>query len=383
MNIIIGADIVPTQSNFVLFSNSNVTTLLGDELFSLLNSVDVRIFNLEVPLCDKQDPIQKFGPNHIAPINTVNGIKAINPTLLTFANNHILDQGEKGLKSTKEILNKHKIPFIGVGNNLSEASKPFILEQDGAKIGIYACTEHEFSIATENTSGANPFDPLESFDHIQSLKEKCDYVIVLYHGGKEYYRYPSPYLQKVCRKMVQKGADLSICQHSHCIGCFEQYRNGTIVYGQGNFLFDDCESEFDKTSLLIKVSISDKFQVDYIPIMKVGNGVRLAEGQVYEKILSSFRKRSLAILKKGFIEQQYSKLALKNLDSYLQRFSGFSKWLSHIDRRLLNGMFMNKKYNKKQLFAIQNYIECEAHRELIIAGLKNKIHQLVNEKNER
>lgn len=55
---------------------------------------------------------------------------------------------------------------------------------------MYTCAEHEFTIATENTPGANPFDPLESLDHIQELKSKCDFVLVLYHGEKAHYRYP-------------------------------------------------------------------------------------------------------------------------------------------------------------------------------------------------
>ena len=75
-------------------------------------------------------------------------------------------------------------------------------------------------------------DPAEQKDN------KCDYTIVLYHGGKEYYRYPSPNLQRVCRYMIEKGTDLVICQHSHCIGCEENYLSGKIVYGQGNFIFD-------------------------------------------------------------------------------------------------------------------------------------------------
>jgi len=133
------------------------------------------------------------------------------------------------LKSTQDILNKQDIPFVGAGENLSVASKPYIIQNDELKIGIYACAENEFTIATESSPGANPFDPLESLDHIQRLKEKCDYVLVLYHGGKEHYRYPSPYLQKVSRKIVEKGADLVVCQHSHCIGCYEEYKDATIV----------------------------------------------------------------------------------------------------------------------------------------------------------
>jgi poly-gamma-glutamate synthesis protein (capsule biosynthesis protein) len=32
-----------------------------------------------------------------------------------------------------------------------------------------------------------------------------------------------------------------------------------------------------------------------------------------------------------------------------------------------------KRYTKKQLLAIQNFIECEAHRELLIQGIKEEI----------
>ena len=369
MQLIIGGDLVPTQSNIDLFSNANITELLGEELLSLWNVADMRIFNLEVPITDKENPIAKCGPNLIAPKSTVNGIKALNPSLITLANNHILDQGAQGLKSTQDILNKKEIPFVGVGDNISEASKPYILEKDGFKIGVYACADHEFSIATENTPGANPFDPLESLDHIQNLKAECDYLIVLYHGGKEQYRYPSPYMQKICRKMAQKGADL-VCQHSHCIGCYEDYEGSTIVYGQGNFLFDRSDSEFWKTSLLIKVSINDGLHVDYIPIVKEGNGVRLATDQVAEDILAAYHKRSNEILQDGFVEQRYREFAVDNHLLYVRHFAGFGKWLSMLDRYLLKGMLAKRKYNKKQLLAIQNYIECEAHRELVLAGLK-------------
>ena len=238
------------------------------------------------------------------------------------------------------------------------------------KIGIYACAEHEFTIATANTPGANPFDPLESLDHIVTLKAECDYVIVLYHGGKEHYRYPSPYLQKVCRKMAQKGADLVVCQHSHCIGCYETYNDSTLVYGQGNFLFDDSDSEFWQTSLLIRLSISDKLHIDYIPIVKAMSSVRLADDKTAEDILAAFHQRSCEILKSGFVEQQYQQFAADNYLSYVSQFAAFGKWLSRIDRRLLNGMLAKRKYNKRQSLAIQNYIECEAHRELVLAGLQ-------------
>jgi poly-gamma-glutamate synthesis protein (capsule biosynthesis protein) len=369
MQLIIAGDLVPTKSNFDLFNNADVNALVGSELLSIWNSAEFRIFNLEAPVTDVENPIDKCGPNLIAPKSTIKGVKALNPSLITLANNHILDQGIEGLDSTKDLLNKNEIPFVGIGDNLFEASKPYIFDQDGLKIGIYACTENEFTIATDDEAGANPFDPLESLDHIQSLKAKCDRVIVLYHGGKEHYRYPSPYLQKVCRKIAEKGADLVICQHSHCVGCREVYKESTIIYGQGNFIFDKSDSEFWKTSLLVEVTIDNEMRVEYIPIVKKGNGVYLAVGKIAESILTEFQKRSNEILKDGVLEKKYREFAQENIQSYLRKFSGFGKWLSRIDRILLKDMLLKIKYNKKQLLKLQNCIECEAHRELISKGI--------------
>ena len=237
MEILIGADLVPTISNATLFERGDAKTLVGEDLLKTLQAADYRIFNLEVPLTDTTMPLDKNGPAMIASTQTAHGYKALGVDLLTLANNHILDQNVQGLESTIRMLQENGISFLGAGKNLQEAAKPYIIENGGRRIGVYACAEHEFSIAAEGKSGANPFDPLESPDHVAALKAQCDYVIVLYHGGKEHYRYPSPGLQKICRKLVQKGADLVVCQHSHCIGCEEKYMNGTIVYGQGNFHF--------------------------------------------------------------------------------------------------------------------------------------------------
>jgi len=369
LKIIIGGDLVPTESNYDLFEKGDVETLLGKELLNTWRDSDIRIFNLEVPLSDESDPIEKCGPNLISPTRTATGIKALEPSLISLANNHILDQGVKGLSSTRNVLSKIGIPYVGVGDNLTKAAEPYIIEKEGKKLGIYSCAEHEFSIATESTAGANPFDPLESLDHIVSLKNRCDFVIVLYHGGKEHYRYPSPCLQKVCRKMVEKGADLVITQHSHCVGCYEQYEGSTIVYGQGNFIFDYSESNFWKTSILIRIDLENSANIDYVPIVKEAEKVRMSSAREANEILSAFHKRSEEITKPGFVKGNYQEFTKEIIDRYLSRFAGWGRWISVLDRKVLRGRLLKNKYNGKKLFTILNYIECEAHRESVVQGV--------------
>src|SRR5690625_410926 len=172
MEIIIGGDLVPTEVNISLFSNGDIKSLLGNELKKIWLSADFRVFNLEAPLTDVEEPIDKLGPNLISPTSTIKGINEMFPTLIALANNHILDHGSQGLFSTKDLLNNYNIPTIGAGRNLKEASKPYTIERENYKIGVYACAEHEFTIADEDFPGANPFDPLESLDHIQELNDK-------------------------------------------------------------------------------------------------------------------------------------------------------------------------------------------------------------------
>jgi hypothetical protein len=372
LDILIGGDLVPTKSNFELFCSANTSELLGNALLDIIIKADFRVFNLEVPLTDQEMPIIKCGPNLIAPTSTINGIKQFQTDLLTLANNHIMDQGTQGLDSTIKVLSENGINYVGAGTTLKEAACPYVFKRNGLRIGIYACAEHEFTIATEKTAGANPFDPLESLDHISDLKRNCDYVIVLYHGGKEHYRYPSPYLQKACRKIVDKGANLVVCQHSHCIGAAENYNDGIIVYGQGNFLFDHSESDFWKTSLLLNVILtSGSMSVEYIPIVKQGRGIRLADKQHSEEVLRDFYERSDQILNENFIQQEYDKFAAEMLKGYLNAFHG-NNLLFRVLNRLCRHKLTNNLYSDKSLTVIRNYIECEAHRELVLTGLKNK-----------
>lgn len=365
LSILIGGDLGPTRSNFTLFSKNQMSALIKGELLSILASADIRLFNLEIPLTDSPNPIEKDGPCLMAPSDTIKGLKSLDPSLLTLANNHILDQGDEGLRSTMAVLRNNGIHFVGAGNDLNEASKPVILEGNGWKIGVYGCAENEFSIAGEDTPGANPFDPLESPDHIARLKGECDFVVVLHHGGKEQYRYPTPELQKVCRKLVSMGADLVVCQHSHCIGASEQFGSGTIIYGQGNFLFDRHDNEYYQTGLLISIKLGAEIEVGYLPVVKSGNGVSLPDRVKEAQILNGFLERSEEIKDQDFVEREFRKYCEENGQYYLATLAGLGKTVRRIDK-LLGRPLTRLIYSRGKLNTVQNHFECETHREIIL-----------------
>lgn len=375
MRIYIGADLVPTDINKALFENGNGEALVGKELYEILKQSDLNVFNLEVPLTDVETPIVKFGNNLIAPTKTIHGYKALEPIFLTLANNHSLDQGEEGLTTTLNLLKDQDIAHAGAGSSLKEAKKPFIFEKEGIRIGFYLCTEHEFTVASCHTMGANPFDVLESFDEVLALKEQCDYVIVLYHGGKEFYRYPSPMLQRYCRKFIDRGANLVICQHNHCVGSREDYNGGSIIYGQGNFIFNSefyiNHKEFVKDSLLIRVEATkDSFIVSEVPIRSTEMGTRQATKSEADETLTAYKQRSENIKDAHFVAQAYKDFADTHIKRYLREFIGRSCIIRAINA-LFGRKLMQLILGKISYLAIQNYLECEAHHELFLRGIKN------------
>jgi len=367
-------DLVPTRSNASFFERGDVSGVLDEKLIFLLMTADARVINLEAPLFDGSAPIKKAGPALSAPTGCVKGLAQLSP-IMALSNNHILDHGPEGLDSTLTALDAEGIPTFGAGASLSLASKPYIYIKDGLRIGLIACCEREFSVAGERSPGANPFDPLETPDQVRRLKESCDYVVVLYHGGIECYRYPSPGLRKTLRKLVEKGADLVVCQHTHAVGCFEKYEGGTIVYGQGNLLFDRRNDEYWRTALVVQATFGGGVHVQYLPVVHQGYHAMMATGDEADAILSGFHARSEEILSPGFVEKAFDRRAEQALEDAMYALSGKDRLLTRLDRRL-GGHLTRRAFTKRRIVDLIDLTDCDALREQLLEGLRKRLEKI-------
>jgi poly-gamma-glutamate synthesis protein (capsule biosynthesis protein) len=115
-----------------------IEPLFGNFLGNIQNA-HLAITNLESPLVDQAESILKIGPNLKSPVSSIRVLQKAGFDLVTLANNHIMDQGKKGFKSTVTLLNKNKIPYIGAGRNIDKAKNllqynPLFSVKDGLKI---------------------------------------------------------------------------------------------------------------------------------------------------------------------------------------------------------------------------------------------------------
>ncbi len=235
--------------------------------------------------------------------------------------------------------------------------------------------EHEWSIARPDLPGANPIDPIAFIRSNRELRNQIDCLIVLLHAGSEGYPYPSPRLQDLCRFLVEEGASAVICQHSHCIGSYEKYQDGHIVYGQGNFVFDYPGDDMEgREGLLVLLDIQPDRppSIRFEPVVQPPDkaGVRLADAGQRERILSGFQARSADIGTAEFIKERWMSFCATKTIPYMNELLGYNRILRRLNR---NGLLLHRLYNGNTLRQQMNGIQCESHREVLLTVLSQLI----------
>ena len=192
--------------------------------------------NLEGPLLPAvgHDPAPraKAGPSLCSRSLPVGGNFAF-----SLANNHIMDYGSSGLMNTLEQLRAVRIDACGAGSTTLQARQPLIVDDEGKRIGVVACCEAQFGVARRTQAGVAEFGPW-IYDTIRSLRRGVDSVIVSVHAAVEYAPWPSPYVRELYHSFIDAGAVVVHGHHAHVPQGYEQYREGMIFYGMGNFAVD-------------------------------------------------------------------------------------------------------------------------------------------------
>lgn len=332
------------------------------------------IANLECPATENTKPIPKCGPNLRAKPEDVELLGKLGIHALSLANNHILDYGILSVAETIRLCLQAGIETFGAGSNRAEAAKPLIVQVSDKRVGMLSFAEAEFNLATESAPGANPFDPYDSFDAVRALKAETDYVIVLYHGGIEHDIYPSPLLQKKCRKLTEAGADLVLCQHSHCIGTLEEHAGGTILYGQGNTAFGyRAGNAAWNEGLAVHVSLSGG-EVSFRLLKAEKDGVSYAPQDAENKRLEQLMDDSKLLADPEQIKAKWACFCRAQAALDLPLLYGRSRVFIKLNR-LLGNRLIDCFYSRRKKRITMNLIRCEAHHEVVRTILEEDVFQ--------
>lgn len=364
INILIGGDLCPVNRYERIFIEGDPHTILGS-FVPLALSADLFVSNLECPLIEHPAPIVKTGPVLGVSPRCSAGLKSIGLHALGLANNHIMDHGASGLYSTLSACASEGISVFGAGATLEEARRIHVYETKGMRIGLCAMAEREWSLATPQTPGASPLDLLDFVRQMREVKKKVDFLIVLLHAGGEGYEMPSPDLMNKCRFLVEEGANIVTCQHSHCVGTYENYQGQLIVYGQGNFIFDYASHGISgKRGIFIAVGIEadGSRHTRLLPFTQKERqgGIEPLPELENMKLMQEFEKRSETILDPQFLYNAWESHCDKRKLVMLNKILGYGRFLRRLNKNGLLIDIRGKSYIKNLLDIVQNESASEA-----------------------
>ena len=194
------------------------------------------------------------------------------------ANNHIIDQGYRGMEETAQNLRNLDINFTGCGDAVVDDCSETSLAVAKQKVGIAA-----FSMVY------NPFDVDKALDKIKSLKNENDLVVAQVHWGVEYEHQFNTTQQELAHQIIDAGADIIIGHHPHVVQGMEIYKNKPIFYSLGNFVFDQYFSEDTQQELGVGIHYEQgNYQIYLFPILSTGSQLSLMKAGERDVFLNKF-----------------------------------------------------------------------------------------------
>ena len=263
----VAGDVIPHQP---VTQAANAAATTGnddgwDALFADVEDVflqaDFGFVNLETPVAPKHSigakPFQFDGP-----LALLSALKSSGVKIVSFANNHVLDQNYAGFNESLDHLREQGLLFVGSGSSADAAWQPVILEKNGIRIGWLGMTrwlnghrnpekDSEPHVAffpyPGESDGAPGRDEAGVLDAIKAARAQCDLLLVSIHWGTEYAPAPQPEDVDVAHKMLEAGADAIIGHHPHVLQPVETYqtldgRKAVIFFSLGNFLSNQSAS---------------------------------------------------------------------------------------------------------------------------------------------
>jgi hypothetical protein len=367
--------------------------VFGD-LLRHIQEADLTVANLETPLCMDATPIPKSGPNLRANPECANALRDAGFGAITLANNHIMDQGPKGLLDTMSALLRRKLPFCGAGRNLHDAQRHILVECQGIRVALISIAEHEFSIASTNSHGAAPLDPIDNLRQIEDARKESDIVVVSLHGGNEHFPYPRPGLRRHCRFLIDRGADAVICHHTHVPSAYEIYQGKFISYGLGNAIFDHGSQKRRQPpgwdagyAVELKFDRSDRTYIGYnlLPYSQSVelNGICLVSGSHRDRALDRYARLAHLLADEQAYWQNWNEFVESRRDIALLRH--FMPFTFRGDRRLSEVFHFGDVLTgrSERRLAKLNVLNCESHLELLqysiqSAQQRNRFRNRVN-----
>ena len=237
---------------------------------SYIQGSDIAICNLETTISGIHHGYSGY-PEFNAPEELLDAVSDCGFTIVSTANNHAVDYGEKGILATISAIRKRNLLAAGTSDTADPSLRNIILDFDFVKIGVnsytYGTNEHPVPSDKKWLINMIDFDLIQS--DIENMRQRgADIIVTGLHAGEEYLTMPDIDQVTYVKKLRDLGVDIILGNHPHIVQPSIEDPSGKffIIYSIGNFLSNQREPLRDTGVILdFEISeISDTWKIERI-----------------------------------------------------------------------------------------------------------------------
>ena len=158
--------------------------------------------------------------------------------LVSLANNHTMDRGEKAVINSCEYWKTKDVLTAGSYCNNEEAEEIKIKEKNGIKYTLLAYTYGTNGIKVPEGKEylVNIYSDEKVKNDIEKVRDKVDLLMVSMHWGTEYKTEPTEEQKREAEYLSSLGVDIIIGTHPHIIEPITYINDTLVIYSLGNFI---------------------------------------------------------------------------------------------------------------------------------------------------
>lgn len=249
------------------------------EVKPIISQADWAIANVETTLAGAEMGYSGY-PLFNAPAQLVDAAKNAGFNVLTTANNHSLDKGEKGLINTINNIRSRGVASTGTARSAKEATQILMVKKNDINMAILAYTYGTNGIPIPKGKGylvslINEGKIIS--DIAKARKQGAEIVTVALHFGNEYQRQPDARQKQLVERLIKAGADIILGNHPHVVQPYQIFRvkgkdgklkTRTAIYSLGNFIANQ-NGKYRNLGVIFSVKVRKNFPQKTVEIAEV------------------------------------------------------------------------------------------------------------------
>lgn len=218
-------------------------------------------------------------PKFNTPANFAKTMISYGFNLVSRANEHALDQGEKGLLNSCNFWNKYSEVTTGGSFCTSDEQESLkIFTKNGFKIAFLNYTDVPWEETLPKEYYLNVYSEDRAKEDLDKIADETDLKIVAIHWGEEGSNEPTERQKGIAKFLAEVGVDVIIGTHPSVIQPVEMIGNTIVFYSLGNFLSgQDKGDDYNKRIGLLG-------QIDFIKV-EYGSEKKVVLDKLYGELL--------------------------------------------------------------------------------------------------